>query len=251
MFHLQFVLDYAKYCFDAKNRHGLHSPFVYRLVDEVIYDFSLKSDYYQLAHLRQQVLHDRGSFVMKDHRMAVKAFQKKEGKSLHAMQLIYRLANYFSFSRLIELGSSMGIDTAYLAKAVPQAKIMSIGHDAYTASITSENLTKQAIKNVELLMGNSRRVLSRAIADLSSVDFLLINRGNRKDVMLDCFDLCLPKLKETSVVVVDAIYQNKEMKAYWQQIKAHPQVTVTLDLFQMGLAFVRPQQAEEHFKIRF
>ena len=45
MFNLKFALSHFFHQRKAKNRHGLHSPFVYRLVDEVIYDFSNKKLY--------------------------------------------------------------------------------------------------------------------------------------------------------------------------------------------------------------
>jgi hypothetical protein len=45
MFTLKFALSHFFHQRKAKNRHGLHSPFVYRLVDEVIYDFSNKKVY--------------------------------------------------------------------------------------------------------------------------------------------------------------------------------------------------------------
>jgi hypothetical protein len=41
------------------------------------------------------------------------------------------------------------------------------------------------------------------------------------------------------------------MKEAWQEIKNHSQVTLTIDLFWIGLIFVRVGQAKEDFKIRF
>ena len=52
-------------------------------------------------------------------------------------------------------------------------------------------------------------------------------------------------------MIFDDIYRNKGMKDAWEQIKAHPEVSVTIDLFQIGLVFVRKAQAKEDFVIRF
>jgi hypothetical protein len=53
MFNLKFALSYFLHQLKAINRHGLHSPFVYRLVDEVIYDFSDKKLYADLEKALQ------------------------------------------------------------------------------------------------------------------------------------------------------------------------------------------------------
>lgn len=45
MFSFKFAFSHFLHQRKAINRHGLHSPFVYRLVDEVIYDFSEKKVY--------------------------------------------------------------------------------------------------------------------------------------------------------------------------------------------------------------
>ncbi|MBL7882976.1 MAG: class I SAM-dependent methyltransferase, partial [Bacteroidia bacterium] len=37
----------------------------------------------------------------------------------------------------------------------------------------------------------------------------------------------------------------------WEEIKRHPKVTVTIDLFFIGLVFFRKEQAKQHFIIKF
>jgi hypothetical protein len=49
MFNIRFITDYLRHQLTAKTRHGLHSPFVYQLVDEVIYDYSDKKEYLPLG----------------------------------------------------------------------------------------------------------------------------------------------------------------------------------------------------------
>jgi hypothetical protein len=42
------------------------------------------------------------------------------------------------------------------------------------------------------------------------------------------------------------------MEKAWEEIKQHPHVTLTIDLFFIGLVFVRQAQKEkEHFVIRY
>jgi hypothetical protein len=42
------------------------------------------------------------------------------------------------------------------------------------------------------------------------------------------------------------------MEEAWQQIKEHPSVTLTIDLFFVGFVFFRKEQkVQQHFAIRF
>ena len=51
-----------------------------------------------------------------------------------------------------------------------------------------------------------------------------------------------------SVLVLNNLYKTKEN---WQKIKDHPQVRVSINLFQLGIIFIRDEQEKQHFKIRF
>jgi hypothetical protein len=52
-------------------------------------------------------------------------------------------------------------------------------------------------------------------------------------------------------MIFDDIYWSKGMKEAWAQIKAHPEVSVSIDLFGIGLVFVRKGQVKEDFTIRY
>jgi predicted O-methyltransferase YrrM len=93
--------------------------------------------------------------------------------------------------------------------------------------------------------------LPEVIAGLSKLDFVFIDGNHRKEATLDYFKRCLPKLSENSIMIFDDIYWSLGMKEAWQEIKAHKDVTVTIDLFWIGLVFVRKGQVKEDFMIRF
>lgn len=261
MLNLQLAIDYLRHFSSAKTRHGVHSPFVYRLVDEVVYDSSSKKSYDTIEKLRQQLLIDNrtititdlgaGSHVNNNKRKQIKELAKNALKPAKLAQLIYRLAHDISPKNIIELGTCLGITTAYLAKAAPKANVITIEGCPETALIAAENLHKLGINNVELITGNFDELLPQLIDKEEKLDFIFIDGNHRKDATLNYFNWSLPKLSPNSLMIFDDIYWSKGMKEAWQLIKDHPQVTVTVDLFWIGLVFVRPGQVKEHFKIKF
>lgn len=253
--------NYIKHILNAKSRHGTHSPFVYRVVDEVIYDFSAKEAYADLENLRKQLLKDErvitvtdlgaGSHINNQKQKAVKSIAKNALKPKKLAQLLYRLAKEFKPKQILELGTCLGLTSAYFAKALPQAKVVSMEGCPQTAKIAKENWQKLGINNVEVIVGNFDETLAPFIAQQQNLDFVFIDGNHRKEATLNYFNLCLPKVHEHSVLVFDDIYWSKGMQQAWEQIKAHPQVSVSIDLFWIGLVFFRKGQAKQDFKIRF
>jgi predicted O-methyltransferase YrrM len=258
---LQFVSDYLKHRLTAKSRHGTHSPFVYKLVDEVIYDFMSKPEYNSIEAQRKKLLHDdtvitvtdlgAGSHLNKNHTKKVREIAKNALKTPKLAQLIYRLAKNSRPSNLLELGTCLGITTAYMSAACPDGKITTIEGCPETAKKAAENFRQLNLGNINLQVGNFDELLPGIIAGNTQLDFVYIDGNHRKDATLNYFRWCLPKVHGESLLIFDDIYWSKGMKEAWEEIKNHPDVTVTVDLFWIGLAYFRKGQVKEHFKIRF
>jgi predicted O-methyltransferase YrrM len=256
-----FIVDFLRHRLTAKSRHGTHSPFVYKLTDEVIYDFKSKIDYKSIEEQRKKLLNDdsiitvtdlgAGSHLNKNRTKKVKEIAKNALKTPRLAQLIYRLAKDVNPANIIELGTCLGITTAYLSKACSDAEVITIEGCPETAKVASQNFEDLELKNVELQVGNFDVLLPKVIEGKEQLDFVYIDGNHRKDATLNYFKWCLPKVHDGSLLIFDDIYWSQGMKEAWEEIKSHPDVTVTVDLFWIGLVYFRKGQVKEHFKIRF
>ncbi|RZL46700.1 MAG: SAM-dependent methyltransferase [Pedobacter sp.] len=257
----QFAIDYLKHRITAKSRHGTHSPFVYKLTDEVIYDFSNKKVYDEIEAQRKKLLHDdslitvtdlgAGSHLNKNRIKKVSQIAKNALKAPRLAQLIYRLAANQELKNMIELGTCLGITSAYLSKAHPAADVLTIEGCPETAKVAHQNFMALHLENVELQVGNFNNLLPKAIAEAEKLDFVYVDGNHTKEATLNYFNWCLPKIHENSLLIFDDIYWSEGMKEAWEVIKNHPEVTVTIDLFWIGLVYFKKGQAKEHFKIKF
>lgn len=258
---IQFITDFLKHRLTAKSRHGTHSPFVYQLADEVIYDFNDKSDYKNIELQRKKLFNDdsvitvtdlgAGSHLNKNRTKKVSQIAKNALKSPRLAQLIYRLAKNTKPKTAIELGTCLGITTAYLSKACPNAEIITIEGCPETAEVAKKNFADLNLNNIELHVGNFDLILPDLIAKQPTLDFVYIDGNHRKDATLNYFKWCLPKVTENSLLIFDDIYWSEGMKEAWAEIKNHPDVTLTVDLFWIGLVYFKKGQAKEHFKLKF
>jgi predicted O-methyltransferase YrrM len=260
MFNLRFAKDYLLHRLKAKNRHGVHSPFVYRLIDNVIYDFDAKKVYTDVENIRETLFNDTriititdlgaGSHVNNNRQKKISAIAHNALKPPKLAQLLYRLVADLKPHNIIELGTCLGITTLYLQKAAPRAKVYTMEGCPETAKIAKETFKKGEINVVEPVIGNFDDTLPGVINDIDQLDFVFVDGNHQKDATLNYFEWCLPKVHGNTMLIFDDIYWSIGMKEAWEQIKAHPQVTVTIDLFWIGLVFFKPGQAKEDFLVK-
>jgi predicted O-methyltransferase YrrM len=260
MLNFRFAKDYTLHRFKAKTRHGVHSPFVYRLIDEVIYDFTPKKVYEEIEALRKQLLNDNrtikvidlgaGSKVNNDQTKKISEIARSALKPPRLAQLLYRLAADLKPGNIIELGACLGITTVYLQKAAPAAKVYTLEGSPEIAAVALRTFADANTTSIKEITGNFDDTLPGLIKQLDQVDFVFVDGNHQKAATLRYFEWCLPKVHEGTLLIFDDIYWSEGMKQAWSEIKAHPKVTVTIDLFWIGLVFFKPGQAKEDFLIK-
>ncbi len=257
---LNFISDYLKHRFTAKTRHGTHSPFVYKLADEVIYNIVKNPVYSEIESYRKQLLNDQrtititdlgaGSLLNNNKKKRISEIAHNALKRPSLAQVLFRITENLKPASIIELGTCLGVTTAYLSKACPSAKIVTIEGCAETARVAAEGFEKLGLNNVELQVGNFDNLFPPLLKKMEVVDLVYIDGNHTKDATLSYFNLCLEKVHDNSVLIFDDIYWSEGMKEAWEAIKNHPQVTITIDLFWIGLVYFKKDQALEHFKLK-
>lgn len=260
MFNLRFTTAYLLHRFKAKTRHGLHSPFVYHLADRIIYDFDVKKVYREVENIRKQLLIDNrvitvtdlgaGSHLNNNRKKQISNIARNALKPPKLAQLLYRLACNMQPRNIVELGTCLGITTVYLQKAAPGAKVYTLEGCPQTAAVAAETFKKAGLNNIELITGNFNNTLPGVMSNLAQLDLVFVDGNHQKEATLKYFEWCLPKVHENTLLIFDDIYWSLGMKQAWEIIKAHPQVTVTVDLFWIGLVFFKTGQAKENFLVK-
>jgi predicted O-methyltransferase YrrM len=231
------------------------------LIDEVIYDYSPKDYEMEIEALRSSLKRDNrmlkltdlgaGSMLNKQSEKSVGNIAKHSLKAPRVAKLIARLAAFSKPKTIIELGTCLGITTCYLAKASPFSQVITVEGCTETAQVAQESFNRFSLSNVELVIGNFDLLLPQIIETQERLDFLFIDGNHRKEATLNYFYACLDKVHDETILVFDDIYWSQGMKEAWIEIKKHPRVTVTIDLFFIGLVFFKKDQAKEDFKTRF
>jgi predicted O-methyltransferase YrrM len=134
----QLGLRYIKYYFTASNGrgHGMHSPFVFSFITKVLNDDRHFYAYENIEALRQDLLNDQrqlrikdlgaGSRVKKENIRSVSDIARSSLKPKKFGQLLFRIVDAYAPAKILELGTSLGVTTAYLASAKHASSVITM-----------------------------------------------------------------------------------------------------------------------------
>ncbi len=254
-------IEFLKHRLKAGNEHDIHSPFVYDLYTKVIIDNSSFYAFEKIESVRSKMrLSEERIQVMdfgtggeeKKQRLLTLSFIARHFvKSRKEARLLFRLINFFRPKSILELGTSLGITTLYLAVPNSKSKVVTIEGCHNTAAIARKNFELAGVMNIRQEIGEFSKSLPIALANIDKIDFAYFDGNHRKDATLEYFNSCLEYHNKDSIFVFDDIYWSKEMAEAWNEIRNHPAVAVSIDLYSMGIVFFRNTQPKQHFKLRF
>lgn len=258
-FHLAF--HYLLYSLRSVKLHGVHSPFIFDLNNQVIRHDGHFAAYDTVESLRNELLQDSRELQVTDFGAGPKAGTKKtrqireiaktSAKPAKYGQLLFRIVNHFQPKVIFDLGTSLGITTCYQAEACKEAAVYTFEGCPSIAKVAQENFAKLGLKQVQTVIGNLDETLALQIEKVDKLDYVFFDGNHRYEPTMRYFKQCMEKHHEGSVFVIDDLYWSPEMKRAWEEIKKHPKVLQTVDLFYVGLVFFRTTQPKEDFTLYY
>lgn len=257
----QYAAKYIRHRLTAGNRHDLHSPFLFELANEVIYGSSDKLLNVPIEALRNILLRSperinitdlgAGSLISSNKVRHVKSIAEHSIASKSKASFLQRLAHHSKAKTIVELGTSLGITTAYLAKSHPEAKVYTLEGCPETARLASEHFKALELDNIELIIGDFKDSIPQLLQKIDQVDIVLYDGNHQLTPTLDYTELFLPLAKDGSIFIYDDIHWSDEMELAWNQLYNASWHNTSIDLFHYGLLLFNSDLSKEHFKIKF
>ena len=254
------VKDYFQYRIKAKSRHGIHSPFVYELVEKYLYQDIDSSISKPIEEIRKALLKDAksiefedlgaGSKKVKAAQPRVKELAKNSLKPKKYAKLIGQIAQYIKAKNIIELGTSLGTTSLYISRLNPSAKLYTLEGSPAVARIAQEQFDKLEAQNIELIVGNFDTELPKLLAQ-QSPDLIFIDGNHTYEATMRYFEMALKAMKNKGILIFDDINWSDGMKQAWTEIKKHPKVNISMDFFYLGVVSINPDFSKEDFVIRY
>jgi len=257
------IVSAVKYFLFARHRkgHGIHSPFVFDIINTVLRKKIPPEVREIIFKLRKEMgnseeivkINDLGAGSVYNpccHRRLSDIALRSSVNNRYG-KVLYNLARLYDGKDILELGTSIGVSTLFLALGAPASKIISIEGSEVLAGIAADNFARYNVQNINLKTGE----FTRNLQDLRKAGFkaslIFVDGDHRKEPLLRNFDILKKILKSGSVMIFDDINYSSDMNKAWHEIKKDSGVSVSIDIFQMGIVFFRRGMVKQDFKIRY
>ena len=254
------IWRFIKFYFSATTKYKVHSPFVFDFIKNVLEDHRLFYAYHEVETIRKLLFtkHQEievtdlgaGSKYTKSNKRSIQQIAKTALSSPSFCRLLFKTANHYKPGTILEMGTSLGISTAYLKMAALNAQLITLEGCPQISAEAQKVFKRLKLKNIESRIGDFKDTLPVALQSLGVVDLIFFDGNHQKAPTLQYFKEALKFADENSVFIFDDIYWSEEMMETWERLKADEQVTLSIDLFSMGILFFKKDFKEkQHYKL--
>ena len=258
---LQLIFRYIKYFFTAKTKHSAQAPFLYEFITIVLNKKSDDQNCKNIEQLRRDLCKSEdtikitdfgaGSHVNDNKTRKIKDVAKNSAKNAKFGKLLYRITQFYKPKNILELGTSLGISTLYLAKANKESQVHTFEGCPETAKVAQQNFKKLDAKNTSITLGDFNNTLESKLEEIRTIDLAFIDGNHQEKPTINYFEKCLKYANNNTIFIFDDIHWSKGMEKAWDYIKRHQKTTLTIDLFFVGVVFIKSGLSKENFTIKF
>jgi len=155
--------------------------------------------------------------------------------------LLFNLVRELKPKICIELGTCLGISTAYQAIAQTlnnQGSIITIEGAAVLATMAQNHLQQLGLTNTTVVCGRFQDKLENILKDNKPVDYVFIDGHHDERATNSYFETFIPFLSNQSVIIIDDISWSNGMRRAWNKIIEHDCVKISINLESIGICII-------------
>ena len=221
------ISSWLKYLLQRKSKYNIHSPFVFDFVTKVLNDHGSNRDYDTIMRIGR--LLDKKKHI---------SFAKRKRS-----RLLYRVIQHYEPDSVVSFGSITALNATALALGNLQTKVYLEQSEDFL-----ETLNAMGVINVKLIQ--PAEFDSEHFRRLNT-GFVFFGRDSFEDDTWDYLADCLNYKTADSVFIFEGIHHNRDIEDAWEEIKADEDVSVTFDLYSIGMVFFREGIEKQDFVLKY
>ena len=250
--------EFIKYSLIAKGRHGIHSPFVYNLIDQVLRKPISEEVKSRQNRLFKALKNDdsiinfeefgAGSKYLKKQRSVKQIVSTNSTKNKYG-NLLFRLMEGYKPMNVLEFGTSIGCGTLQLHWGNPEAQLISIEACKETYEFAKKTMAQHQISNhIQLINSTFNDFLEEKI--LVKFDLVFIDGHHDGKRLIDYVKKLEKHTHNDTIFILDDIRWSMDMLNAWNTLVNDEQYHLSIDFFKMGVLIRQSNKRKEHFILR-
>ena len=250
------IRSFFKFYWKSITKFNVQSPFLYDFVTNVL---DTEKEYYRFQEIENQrkILKSSSKIIqVTDFGAGSKSLDKDSRKisqiahtSLSGetkCRLLFNLALHYNIKNMLELGTSLGISSAYLGISNTKSRIITLEGDPEIASLAKEVHQNLILRNIDIKIGPFSSTLSPALKEIQHVDLAFLDGHHAMEPTLAYYEQIKPFCQDNSIIVIDDIYWSEGMQSAWKNLIERPEVTLSIDLYDVGILFFKKELTKKH-----
>lgn len=254
------IRSFITYWLDAVEEHSLHSPFLFDFYKHVVKGKVHSAIPLFAENYRNRLLDDLTTISLTDYGAgsvsqtgqvrSISSIARMSASPKKYSQLYTSIISYFKHTHILELGTSLGINTLYLANQ-PGTKVISFEGDKSLLEIAQNAAHEIGATNIQYIEGNIDQTLNRYLMHSPLIDFALLDANHRYTPTIKYAEQLIKRTHPRSVLILDDIHLTPEMEQAWNQLIKHKLVYTSVDLYRCGILFFDPSLNKQHVVMQF
>jgi len=257
---LRLSLQFLHHWLTAQTRYGVHSPFVYDFVTQVL-PHRLSPVGGKIDALRRRMgtekevleIQDFGAGYGGKHeaviRKTMREVVKGSARRRRNGEFLRRLFAAYQPAVALELGTNLGFSTAYQLAGHDRCRMISLEGAPTLAEKAREVLGKLGFE-ADIRVGEFDELLTPLLQSEVFFDAVLLDGNHQYAATVKYFDVLAPRTRPGGFIIVDDIHWSPDMLRAWHEIRSREDVSVSIDLFWMGICFLHRNQQKQDFSFR-
>ena len=255
---MNIVCEYIKYIAKAKGRHGIHSPFVFDLVNVCFNIKVAKNDKITLDNYLSILYSDKKTYLFdtygagsksKKTYTTIESLAQKASTKGKYWKLLYRISKHYKSTNILELGTNFGLGTLAFKLGNPFSFIKSIEGSKTLNDINKHNFFNLKLENIDFIQSSFEDFFTQQ--NDSIYDLVFIDGDHIGKNLLSNLDKTLQNCHNETLIIIDDIRWSADMLSAWEQIIADKRFHLTIDLFKLGIVLLKTNKEKEHFILRY
>lgn len=242
--------QYLSHFFRSKRWDSFHSPFLFSLFSYCSDDRISHPLFESIERKRRELIQSKEVIERHDYGAGTSYHQIKNTDAIsriarHALSLpfqcrfLYRLVVFTESRQIVELGTSLGISSAYLGIANSSSSVDTVEGDPEIANVAQKVFNQLKLDNVQLHNTSFDTFIANELPKEKRIDLMFLDGHHTSAALWKYYHALKPYMSDQTIIIVDDIYWSTDMTDGWKKLIALPDVTQSVDCFHFGLLFFK------------